>query len=83
MTPRNPTEVLLCNIVMLTTICIFVVFADTILDIVDELQETTLRRQSKFTEINTFTRTNSVQSQTRKKVAFYFDCLIESKYDDS
>ena len=35
MTPRNPTEVLLCNIVMLTMICIFVVFADTILDIVD------------------------------------------------
>lgn len=62
MTPRNPTEVLLCNIVMLTTICIFVVFADTILDIVDELQENTLRRQAKFSEINAFTRANSVQS---------------------
>lgn len=35
MTPRNPAEVLLCNIVMLTTVCIFVAFANTILDIVD------------------------------------------------
>jgi hypothetical protein len=35
MTPRNPIEVLLCNIVMLTTVCIFVTFANTILDIID------------------------------------------------
>lgn len=34
-TPRNPAEVLYCNILMLTTICIFVIFADTIIDIVD------------------------------------------------
>lgn len=24
-----------------------------------------------------------MQSETRKKVVFFFDCLIESKYDDS
>jgi hypothetical protein len=35
MTPRNPAEVCLCNVVMLTTVCIFVSFANTILDIVD------------------------------------------------
>lgn len=30
-TPHNPAEVLLCNIVMMTTIFIFVSFANTIL----------------------------------------------------
>ncbi len=57
-TPHNPAEVFLCNVVMLTTIFIFVSFANRILDIVDELQENDLQRQAKFTEINNFTSVN-------------------------
>lgn len=34
-TPRNPVEVLYCNIVMLTTIVIFIFFAETVISIVD------------------------------------------------
>lgn len=44
---------------MLSTICIFTAFADTIIDIVDELQRGTLRRQAKFTEVNGFIEANS------------------------
>jgi len=38
MTPRNPAEVLLCNLVILTTIVMFVFFANTVIDIVNGIQ---------------------------------------------
>lgn len=34
MTPRNPQEVFFCNVVMLLTVCIFILFADRVIEII-------------------------------------------------
>jgi hypothetical protein len=47
-TPRNPAEVLFCNVAIMSTIVLFVFFTNGVLKIIDDYSRSSTRMQTNF-----------------------------------
>ena len=80
MTPRNPPGVLLCNFAMLTCICLFVLFANTIITIVYQLQINTKKQQEQLAALHRVSKSYQWPRTTREPLERHFKHHLDEQF---